>query len=524
MFEAKVKILVIDDRSENLHAMKITLAPLENVEMYTAQSGNDGLALMLDHEFAVVLLDVQMPGMDGFETAELMQSHDVTRNIPIIFITAISKEDKHVFKGYKSGAVDYLFKPLDPDILLSKVNVFVKLYQQRVEFEWMQEEFQKKKNLEALGVLAGGIAHDFNNLLTTVFGNIQLAQMQCYPESKIYQQLGESVEGIHEAMKLTRQMITFSKGGRPMMEKVNIAHLLKAVTTQLLSSSNVQVHFDIPPSLDKVKIDKLQIRQVFQNLLLNAKEAMLDSGNLAIKLENINIESDNFEPSIKSGEYVRITFKDDGPGIDPTIIDMIFDPYFSSKSKGETKGQGLGLAIVHSILLKHGGYIFAESNPGEGATFSIYLPVTTIQDQQTEKPEGSHPTPSAKPSSSIRKRILVLENDKSLVKAFKKMLEHLGYDAIVVDNGPEAIELFKQAWNDNQSYDAVILELAISYRGEEGDILARLQEVDPEVRAFITSSSASNPIMVNCKSYGFVQAINKPFSLNDLKEAVKEII
>lgn len=525
MLDPKVKILVIDDRAENLHAMKMTLAPLDNVEIYTAQSGNDGLALMLDHEFAVVLLDVQMPGMDGFETAELMQSHAATRNVPIIFITAISKEDKHVFQGYRSGAVDYLFKPFDPDILLSKVNVFVKLFQQRVQFEWMLEELQKKKNLEALGILAGGIAHDFNNLLTTIFGNIQLAQMQCYPESQIYRQLGESVEAVNEAMKLTRQMITFSKGGRPAMTSVDITQLLKTVTRQLISSSNVQVHFDIPPSLDNVRVDELQIRQVFQNLLLNAKEALSDSGNLIIKLENITIENDKFESSIAGGKYVRITFQDDGPGIDPAIFDKIFDPYFSTKKQGYTKGQGLGLAIVHSIMLKHEGYVFAESKKDAGASFIIYLPVATQYDQQAESSNSSSPVSSENNSiSSGKKRILVLENDSSLVKAFQKMLEHLGCDALTVGNGSDAIELFTQARKSDRPFDAVILELTVSRRGEEGDILVQLQEIDPEIKAFVTSNSPTDPIMVNYENYGFVQAINKPFSMSDLEKAIETII
>ena len=240
MFRTKVKILLIDDRPENLHAMKITLKPLDNVEILMAQSGNEGLNMMLEHEFAVVLLDVQMPGMDGFETATLMQHHKATRNTPIIFVTAISKDEDHVYQGYRTGAVDYLFKPLDPDILLCKVKVFINLFSQRKECEYLQQELQKTKNLESLGVLAGGIAHDFNNLITAIFGYIELAQLMSEPESQIAMKLGEALKASERARHLTRQLLTFAKGGGPIKEFANIADLLLDTSTLLLSGSKVK--------------------------------------------------------------------------------------------------------------------------------------------------------------------------------------------------------------------------------------------------------------------------------------------
>ncbi len=521
MFNDKTKILLVDDRSENLHAMKVTLQPLVDVEIYTAQSGNAGLALMTEHDFAVVLMDVQMPEMDGFETASLMQNLKTTRNIPIIFVTAISKDEEHVFKGYQSGAVDYLFKPLNHDILLSKVNVFIKLYRQRKECERLQEEVQKSKNLEALGILAGGIAHDFNNLLTTIYGYVELAQLLSGPESKVYQKLAEAVKAAKRARLLTQQLLTFSKGGGPVKERANIADLLVDTSSLLLSGSSVKVNLEIDSPLGEVEVDKGQINQVFQNLLLNAKDAMPNGGNLTIVARNVTINAQSPEPLDADGKYVQVTFMDDGPGIDSAIIGKIFDPYFSSKAKGAS-GQGLGLTIVHSIVKKHSGYIYVESNPGEGATFRLYLPVVSKLLTDPEIVQSAVSKEAPRPGQA-HKRLLVMEDEELVAAAVCEMLDYLGYQAEVAGDGVEALRLFRLARENRQPFDAVVLDLTI--RGGEGGekVLRKLRDVDPEIKALVASGYAENHIMSNFQSYGFDGAISKPFTLNALAEEVKNI-
>ena len=521
MYPKRSKILIVDDRSENLHAMKVTLQPLEDVEIYTAMSGNEGLALMTEHEFAVVLMDVQMPEMDGFETASLMQNHKATRNIPIIFVTAISKDEEHVFKGYQAGAVDYLFKPLNHDILLSKVKVFLKLYRQRVECERLQEEVQKSRNLESLGVLAGGIAHDFNNLLTTMYGYIELAQLLSGPESKVYQKLAQAVKAAKRARLLTQQLLTFSKGGGPVKERANVADLLAETTTLLLSGSSIMVNMQIDAPLGEVEVDKGQINQVFQNMIINAKEAMANGGTLSIVAGNVFLKDQGECPSVADGEYVKITFRDDGPGIAPDILGKVFDPYFSSKTK-EGSGQGLGLSISHSIVKKHGGYIHAESRPGEGATFHIYLPMVARHqsDQVQETAEDSRP--ELMPDQT-HKRLLVMEDDESVASTLCEMLACLGYQTELARDGGQAIQLFRQARETRESFDAVILDLTI--RGGEGGekVLVKLREIDPAIKALVASGYADNHIMSNFQVYGFNGAISKPFTLNALAEEVKKI-
>jgi signal transduction histidine kinase len=367
----RAKILIVDDLPENLHAMKVTLAPLE-VEMYTARSGNEALEMMLKYEFAVVLMDVQMPHMDGFEAASLMQNNKVTRGVPIIFVTALSKENEHVFKGYEAGAVDYLFKPVNPDILLSKVNVFIKLYHTRIECEMMRDEIQKSRNLESLGLLAGGIAHDFNNILAAILGNGELAQLKVRQEDQQIQELLRNVaKASHRAKDLTYQLLTFSKGGDPVKSVASIGLIAQDSAKFILHGSNVKCVFDLEKDLLPANIDTGQVGQVVQNIILNAIQAMPEGGIIEMNCNNF-VKDDSVVMPIKDGNYIEIKIKDSGKGIPADHLEKIFDPYMTTKKKGN----GLGLSITNSIVKKHGGHIRVESTLGVGTTFFIYFPAS----------------------------------------------------------------------------------------------------------------------------------------------------
>ncbi len=369
-------VLVVDDRPENLFAMNDLLKD-EGYTVLTASSGNEALALMLRHHFAVVLMDVMMPDMDGFETVELMNSNDEIRKTPVIFLTAISKEEQHIFKGYASGAVDYLFKPFNPDILKSKVQVFVRLQQAITEQQFLERELQKSKSLASLGTLAGGIAHDYNNLLAAIMGNIELAMDDSGMSEISRGNLQSAYRASTLARDLTRQLITFSQGGFPIKRATAIAEILQTAVDKVLAKSNCTCAYSLATDLLPVDIDAAQVGQVFHNLATNALEAMPEGGLLTISAENIT-DPKSLPTGLGKGAYVKIIFMDQGLGIQPEIIDRIFDPYFSTKSRGAQKGMGLGLSVCQSIINKHGGQINARSEPGGGTSLSIFLPVKTI--------------------------------------------------------------------------------------------------------------------------------------------------
>lgn len=235
-----------------------------------------------------------------------------------------------------------------------------------------QAELEKKAKLESIGILAGGMAHDFNNLLTGVLGNISLTKMHMRPDNKDFNRLSEAEDVCGQMTELTRRIITFSEGGSPFRKALLLSTIINETTCSELSGPAISCRCDFSEGLSPVYADDGQIRQVFRNMVLNAKEAMPEGGVIRVIAENIILDKD--DGVLKEGKYVKITIKDSGKGIPEEILPKIFDPYFTTKQMGSDKGMGLGLAVCYSIIKKHDGHITVESKAGEGSTFHIYIP------------------------------------------------------------------------------------------------------------------------------------------------------
>jgi signal transduction histidine kinase len=236
-----------------------------------------------------------------------------------------------------------------------------------------EQEAFKVQRLEAIGVLAGGIAHDFNNLLQTIIGNISLVKIYGGTENRAMEFLANVEKAVNEAKELSYRLLTFSQRGEPYKEVTRLGSFIKVAFGLTLSSTNIATHLDLPDDLSPVYADRMLLNQVFYNLAINAKEAMPDGGVLMVKAKNIDLRGKDDLP-LREGRYIQITVSDQGIGIPEENLTKIFDPYFTTKEMGTTKGQGLGLAICHSIIKKHDGLITVESGPGTGSTFHIYLP------------------------------------------------------------------------------------------------------------------------------------------------------
>ena len=227
------------------------------------------------------------------------------------------------------------------------------------------------EKLESIGTLAGGIAHDFNNILTSILGNITLAKMSLQSPDKIIRRLGEAEKAVGNAKNLTQQLLTFSRGGSPVKKTASILELVRDTCEFAARGSNVRCEFSIPDDIYPVDVDVGQISQVISNLIINAEHAMPEGGVIRVRLENVSVsEGDGL--SLKDGKYLKLSIKDQGVGIPAKILPKIFDPYFTTKQKGS----GLGLATAYSIVKNHEGLITAESEPGVGTTFHIYLPAS----------------------------------------------------------------------------------------------------------------------------------------------------
>jgi PAS domain S-box-containing protein len=381
-----------------------------------------------------------------------------------------------------------------------------------------ENRLQKARQLESIAALSGGIAHDYNNLLTVIIGNISLVQSYIDPEDLIYRMLTEAYEASMIAKSLTQKLITFSRGGAPRKEVTDLAPLLKSVTEFSLSGANVKVTFDLTPGLHHVEADKTQMGQAFHNLVINAREAMPDGGMITVSACNVQ-KIDGVESTAAAG-WVRICIADQGHGIAAEHLDRVFDPYFSTKQRGNQKGTGLGLSICHSIVKNHGGMMSVASEVDNGTRVFVCLPATT-------KPLAilpAHQRTSAPPVDHKGGRILVMDDEAMILKLAGLILTRLGYRAAFAADGREAVDRYREALEQGRPFDAVILDLTV--RGGMGgeEAIRHLREIDPGVVAIVSSGYSDSPVLTEHERFGFRGAVVKPYSVYELSDALKRFL
>ena len=381
------------------------------------------------------------------------------------------------------------------------------------EVKKAESELQKVDKLQSIGTLAGGIAHDFNNILQGLFGNISLAMEVLSKEHPGYAPLEDAEKSMSRAVRLTKQLLTFAKGGVPVKEAVSLGAMVEETVRFDLSGSTVRLVCHQAEDLWPVDADRGQIQQVVSNLVVNARQAMPSGGHLTVTLENAELPAEAV-PGLGQGRYVKVSVRDEGCGIEPGVIGRIFDPYFTTKPTGS----GLGLATVWSIIAKHGGHIGVTSELGKGATFTIHLPASAVPRREEET--------SKRPAHVISKpaKILVMDDEASVCRLAVQMLSPCGYSVTTTPGGREAIARCKQALEAGEPFDVAIMDLTIP--GGVGGVQAikDLLELTPHVRAIVSSGYADDPAMANPAAYGFKAALAKPYSQNELRDAVARIL
>ncbi len=378
----------------------------------------------------------------------------------------------------------------------------------------MEEELNKIQMLKSVGTLAGGIAHDFNNILMGLFGNISLAKMKLSKDRSSLKYLEDAENSLNWATSLTKQLLTFSKGGSPIKETISLEQLIEDVVKFDLSGSNVKPLIKIAEDLWLAEVDKGQIQQMFSNLTINANQAMPDGGHLYIKLENAEI-SDNLIPGLSVGQYIRVTMRDEGTGIDKKHIGRIYDPYFSTKQSGS----GLGLATVYSIVNKHEGHISINSELGDGTEFIVYLPAS--KNQQVSIKEDLVPQIAIVENKGT---VLVMDDDDIVCNVASQMLESLGFSAEIAKDGSTALEMYKIAMENRKPYDVIIMDLTIPGGVGGKEVIKQLLLVDPDVKAIVSSGYADDPVMANFSEYGFMGILAKPYMINLLANVLNTVL
>jgi len=394
----------------------------------------------------------------------------------------------------------------------SKVIGAVLVFRDVTEQDRLEQELVRATRLESVGVLAGGIAHDFNNILTAVMGNLTLAQLDVEPGTSVAASLRSAEKAALRARDLTQQLLTFAKGGEPVRAAVQLEAIVREMTSFALHGSQVKAHFDLAPDLWPADADKGQIGRVVQNVVINAVQAMPGGGTLRIAARNDMLDGLSL-PGLAPGSYIQIAISDTGEGIRPENLARIFDPYFTTKQTGT----GLGLAAVYSIVKKHRGHVDVESQVGQGTTFRIWLPALREQVAAVESRAPWSP-------GRMNGRVLFMDDEQIIRDMATTLLRRFGLSVDCAVDGAEAVEKYRSTLDAGQAYDLVVMDLTVP--GGMGGLAAvrELRQLDPKVKAIVSSGYSSDPVLANYRDHGFVAMVAKPYEVNEFARVLREVL
>jgi len=510
MPEIKASILIVDDKPQNLLVLAEMLGSL-NQTVVQAQSGAEALRHLLKQDFSIVLVDVRMPDMDGYELASLIRQRDRSRDLPIIFITAYSRDDADISRGYALGAVDYVFKPIDPVVLRAKVSVFVDLYkktemirrQSEIERRLEQQLLQSQK-MEAVGQLTGGIAHDFNNMLSVVIWNLDRIA-QSLPEGRLQEQARLAMSGALNCAELTRQLLTFARHQPDQPKPLDLLEVSPRLSKLFgpVIGKHVRIEIRMSDDLWPVYADPARIESALLNLVINARDAMPEGGSIII--EGVNVPKGEL-PLDPSGEYVAVSIIDSGMGMSQEVIDRAFEPFFTTKPAGE--GTGLGLSMVYAFAKQARGHVRIESQPGKGTSVCLYLPRSV--DLPVDERDGGGDVDQSR-------RILVVEDDADVRAVTIARLEEFGYRVYEADCGAAAVKILR----GDAPLDLVFTDVVMPGGMSGLDLARRALELRPGIKVVFTSGYASS---FHGTSEIMGELLQKPYSEAALKRTLRRAL
>jgi signal transduction histidine kinase len=505
------RMLIVDDESLNREVLTRRLQR-EECHPVGVRSGAEALDLLKREKFDVILLDIQMPVMNGIEVLQALKQDAELRHLPVIMLSALTDVDR-VARCIELGAEDYLPKPINAVLLRARLGACLEKKRLRDREQAQAEELLKASKLQSIGALAGGLAHDFNNMLTAVLGNLSLVRYRGNLPADAMTSLVEAERGATRAQELTRYLLTFAEGGAPIKESVPVAPLLRDTTGFVLRGSNLQCDVQLAPALWDLHADPNQLAQVVSNVVLNAIEATPGGGSIRLTADNVTQS-----PHLPDGIYVEIRVQDFGVGIAPDCLGRIFDPFFTTKKQS----RGLGLAAAYSIVQRHGGHIGVESMPGKGTTVTITLPACRAE-APAERIEliTKPPEPAVEPKER-KIRVLVMDDEEPIRNLIHTALSMFGHDVVCTPDGEAFLAAHASAEAEGRPFDLAVLDLTIPGGMGGKDAIRNLRERDRNIHAIVSSGYSNDPVMAQCTAYGFNAVLPKPYQIRDLIRVVQE--
>jgi signal transduction histidine kinase len=539
----KVNILLVDDQPAKLLSYEVILEELgEN--LIQAGSARAALEQLLRNDIAVVLTDVSMPELDGFELAAMIREHPRFQRTAIIFVSAIHLTDPDRLRGYAAGAVDYLPVPLVPELMRAKVKVFAELYRKTRELELLNTELERRveartaelalanaqleqrveertrereaalaqvhemQKMESIGQLTGGVAHDFNNLLMAVLGNLELLKKRMPDTPSIKRLVDGAIAGAERGATLTKRMLAFARRQELKPSTVQLRTVFDGMADMLRRSlgPTITIEADISKSLPPVQIDPHQLELALLNLALNARDAMQDGGRLTITARRD--EAAGLAAGLPKGEYVCAVIADSGSGMDEQTLKRATEPFFTTKGVG--KGTGLGLPMVHGLMAQSGGTMQLESQVGKGTAVRLWFPV----DRDGVVPSTSS-EPEVRAPAQFSCRVMVVDDDALILSSTAAMLEDLGHIVIEASSGVSALEILRA----EAKVDVVVTDHAMPHMtGLE--LAAIIREQWPWVPIILASGYAELPQRDDFP----LPRLAKPYGQSELASCIANVI
>lgn len=378
-----------------------------------------------------------------------------------------------------------------------------------------EDEQVRISKLESLGVMAGGVAHDFNNILAAIIMNVGIAKERILQsDDGALEKCAEIEKACYQARDLTSQLMTLARGGPSVRELLDLRELIAESVAFTLSGTVVNWDAHFPMDLWSVEGDPSQIRQVVGNLVINAAQAMPDGGAVTIRAENVEIGPEEIERHfpLSPGKFVKVMVEDQGVGMNQEVIERAFDPYFTTKQGGT----GLGLATASSIVRNHGGHVTIASEVDRGTVVVAYLPAVAGTPIIESLPPEADPV--------VPGRILVMDDEPGIRDVLRLALGKAGYQIDVARDGKEALALYSEALEAGNTYQAVILDLTI--RGGMGgrEAIVEFLDLDPNVRAIVSSGYSRDPVLSDYATYGFAASLVKPYTVSELTRVIAEAV
>jgi len=531
-----VNILLVDDQPAKLLSYEVMLRDLGET-LIKASSGRQALEQILKNDIAVVLIDVVMPDLNGFELAAMIRDHPRFHTLSIIFVSAISITELDRLKGYQYGAVDYISVPVVPDLLRAKVRVFAELYRKTRELGRLNAELERRveertaalaeanakleqrveertrereaalaqvhemQKMESLGQLTGGLAHDFNNLLMGILGSLDyLAKQQPLSDPKAKHFLTAARESAERGAALTKRLLAFARRQELRPEAVDVSRLADGMAEMLQRSlgPTIQIEMEFNRDLALISVDPNQLELAILNLALNARDAMPDGGRLRIAAHRETGATGL--SSLEDGDYVRMTVTDTGTGMDEATLKRCSEPFFTTKEVG--RGTGLGLSAVLGLAAQSGGGMRISSELGKGTTVELWFPVAAGA-TRTERAEEE----PAQNGAMQHYRVLVVDDEPLVALLTASMLEDLGHASQVVPSGMSALNILRA----DRTIDAVITDYAMpDMTGAE--LAVQISRLRPELPVILATGYADFP---NSTAQSLPR-LSKPFGSHEL--------